>query len=214
MAKRVIQMYDKYKSTTKTYPKIIKECLQDDVLDLIEGQVEANPTLAGTEASLTGLQIGDTKYAVPQGTTVVANPTLAGTEADLEGLQVGDTKYKVGGGKQLYQHNIRVKALHVHSGSYYYLSTGITIINDSNVSIDTFEKLYSYLTSKGYTSINSILTSVNGRFIVGQEYYLNGIYANGNNQIVVLGFYGSNNSTTVEYVQTDFEEMKETIVAL
>ncbi len=147
-------------------------------------------------------------------TKVIANPTLEGNESTLEGLQVGDTKYKAGGGKQLYQHNIRVKALHVHSGSYYYLSTGITIINDSITSIDTFDKLYSYLTSKGFTSINNILTSVNGRFIVGQEYFLNGIYANGNNQIVVLGFYGSNNSTTIEYISTDFEEVKETIVAL
>lgn len=67
MAKRVIQMYDKYKSTTKTYPKVIKECLQKDVTDYIEGQVEANPTLAGTEASLTGLQIGETKYKVGGG---------------------------------------------------------------------------------------------------------------------------------------------------
>jgi len=29
--------------------------------------VVANPTLVGTEADLTGLQVGDTKYAVPQG---------------------------------------------------------------------------------------------------------------------------------------------------
>jgi len=29
--------------------------------------VVANPTLAGTEANLTGLQVGDTKFAVPQG---------------------------------------------------------------------------------------------------------------------------------------------------
>ena len=64
-------------------------------------EVVANPTLAGTEADLTGIQVGETKYKVPNpGTTVVANPTLAGTESDLVGLQVGDTKYKVpaGGG--------------------------------------------------------------------------------------------------------------------
>lgn len=30
-------------------------------------EVIANPTLAGTEADLTGLQIGDTKYAIPSG---------------------------------------------------------------------------------------------------------------------------------------------------
>lgn len=29
--------------------------------------VAANPTLAGTEADLTGLQVGDTKYKVPEG---------------------------------------------------------------------------------------------------------------------------------------------------
>ena len=62
--------------------------------------VQANPTLAGSEANLSALQVGNTKYAVPQGTPVEANPTLAGTEAALEGLQVGNTKYKVGGGKK------------------------------------------------------------------------------------------------------------------
>jgi len=30
-------------------------------------EIVANPTLAGTEANLTGLQVGDTKYAIPQG---------------------------------------------------------------------------------------------------------------------------------------------------
>ena len=58
-------------------------------------KVTANPTLAGTEAALTGLEVGDTKYKVEQPINVVANPTLAGTEAALEGLQVGNTKYKV-----------------------------------------------------------------------------------------------------------------------
>lgn len=61
--------------------------------------VVANPTLAGTEADLTGLEVNGTKYAVPSGggggTTVVANPTLVGTEDSLTGLQVGNTKYKV-----------------------------------------------------------------------------------------------------------------------
>ena len=89
--------------------------------------VVANPTLAGTEDDLTGLQVGDTKYKVPSGTTqeqanwnesdtnspayiknkpsipdaVVANPTLAGTEADLTGLQVGSTKYAIPTGLQV-----------------------------------------------------------------------------------------------------------------
>lgn len=61
--------------------------------------VTANPTLAGTEAALEGLQVASTKYKVNQPINVVANPTLAGTEAALTGLQVGDTKYKIGGGE-------------------------------------------------------------------------------------------------------------------
>lgn len=60
--------------------------------------VKANPTLAGTEAALTGLQVESTKYKVEQPINVVANPTLAGTEDALEGLQVGSTKYKVAAG--------------------------------------------------------------------------------------------------------------------
>ena len=61
-------------------------------------ETKANPTLAGTEAALAGLEVNGTKYKVNQPTTVVANPTLAGTEADLSGLQVGSTKYKVPSG--------------------------------------------------------------------------------------------------------------------
>ena len=68
--------------------------------------VVANPTLAGTESALTGLEVGDTKYKVEQPINVVANPTLAGTEAALEGLQVGDTKYKVGGGDNIVHYEI------------------------------------------------------------------------------------------------------------
>ena len=58
-------------------------------------QVNANPTLAGTEAALEGIEVGSTKYQVEQPINVVANPTLAGTEAALEGIEVGSTKYKV-----------------------------------------------------------------------------------------------------------------------
>lgn len=67
-------------------------------------KVIANPTLAGTEANLTGLQVDDTKYKVEQPIDVEANPVLAGTESALTGLKVGETKYKVeaGGGGALY----------------------------------------------------------------------------------------------------------------
>ena len=144
MAKKVIQMYDKYKSTTKIYPKVIKECFQDDAKEYIEGQVKANPTLAGTEASLTGLEVGGTKYKVEQPINVVANPTLAGTEADLESIEIGETKYKIGGGgKQLYQHNFYIISAVVR------LTAKIT--TDSSTQM-TANDLANYLYSNGLTT--------------------------------------------------------------
>lgn len=49
-------------------PKIFKD-KNDNVLytGYETSEIVANPTLAGTEANLTGLQVGNTKYAVPQG---------------------------------------------------------------------------------------------------------------------------------------------------
>ena len=70
----------------------------DDLIDKVlasASSVTANPTLGGSEANLTGLEVSGTKYKVPTGTTVNANPTLAGTEASLAGLEVNGTKYKV-----------------------------------------------------------------------------------------------------------------------
>ena len=60
--------------------------------------VVANPTLAGTESDLTGLQVGETKYKVDTGTNVVANPELEGGEDALTSLQVGNTKYAIQSG--------------------------------------------------------------------------------------------------------------------
>lgn len=86
MAKRVIQLYDKYKSTTKVYPLIIGECLTDDALDTIKEGV---------------------KPLIPD---VIANIELSGDEAELTSLQIGNTKYKIGGGggKQLYNHLVYI----------------------------------------------------------------------------------------------------------
>ena len=57
-----------------------------------KSEVVANPTLAGTESALTGVEVDGTKYKVEE---VAANPTLTGTETTLSSLQVGSTKYKV-----------------------------------------------------------------------------------------------------------------------
>lgn len=98
MPKKVITLKDKYKSTTFIYPKQIQQSLPSDIQPVVpepesytptgeepvaqyitigdtvykfEGgtDVVANPILAGTEADLTGLQIGDTKYKIPTGST-------------------------------------------------------------------------------------------------------------------------------------------------
>lgn len=86
MAKRVIQLYDKYKSTTKVYPLIVGESITNDAKEEIAKIADA-----------------EIEGKVPE---VEANPELAGTEAELGSIQIGETKYKIGGGKQLYQHNI------------------------------------------------------------------------------------------------------------
>ena len=93
--KRNVVLRDRYKSTTAIYPKVtIKDLPQGvqpvvpepetyeptgeepttnyitigDTVYKIEGgtTVVANPTMAGTESDLTGLQVGDTKYKVPE----------------------------------------------------------------------------------------------------------------------------------------------------
>lgn len=49
---------------------------------MLPAAVTANPTLAGTEADLTGLQVGSTKYKVPSGgggTPYASNPEMDGT---------------------------------------------------------------------------------------------------------------------------------------
>ena len=78
-------------------PKIFKD-KNDNVLytGYETSEVVANPTLAGTEASLTGVQIGSTKYKVPEGFSgnyndltnkptipTVYNPTITFTQGGV-----------------------------------------------------------------------------------------------------------------------------------
>ena len=72
-------------------------------------QVVANPTLAGDEANLTGLQVGDTKYAVPQG-----------------------------GGSQKYAHSVMISGTNsttgdTFTGVAYFISSDNTAITASNL---------------------------------------------------------------------------------
>lgn len=97
MARKVIQMRDKYHSTTNIYPKQIEASLPKDVVPVAPEPETYTPT--GEEPDAEYITINNVTYKVGGGgTEVVANPTLAGTEADLTGLQVGDTKYKVPSG--------------------------------------------------------------------------------------------------------------------
>lgn len=72
--------------------------------------VVANPTLSGTETVLTGLQVGNTKYAVPQGSggieyveLVVTSGTTSGTltQEQMEKLRNG-AFIKISGGCVLF----------------------------------------------------------------------------------------------------------------
>ena len=93
MPKRIITLKDKYKSTTFRYPKVLKKCLPEDVREKIDNAtlVVANPTLAGTEADLTGLQVGDTKYKV--GGVSVSPKYLVHVE--IERIGYGDIYFTV-----------------------------------------------------------------------------------------------------------------------
>lgn len=73
---------------------------EQEIIDVINDQIKVNPTLAGTEPNLTGLQMGDDKYANPEGTIVVANPTVSQDDATLTSLKIDDTNYKL---PQLYE---------------------------------------------------------------------------------------------------------------
>lgn len=132
MAKKIIQMYDKYQSTTKVYPKVLEECLPEDY--------------QGLPDSLDDLE--ETVENIPE---VIANPELAGTEDDLEGLQVGNTKYKVGGGKQLYQHNI---VLQLNSTG----AVTLQLITDNNVTMNITE-IADYIKTKSSGSTYPIIAS-------------------------------------------------------
>ena len=130
-------------------------------------EVAANPTLAGTESNLEGLQVGSTKYKVPQGTPVEANPTLAGTEANLEGLQVGETKYKVGGGGG--SHCYKVTTNGNYTNFYIHSSEEITNVTELNAAV------YAGKVALGHTETsynNSKIDFVQGIWSDGTNVYL------------------------------------------
>lgn len=105
---------------TKNIKEVVK-AYEDGEIALTEDitEVVANPTLAGDEAELTGLQVGDTKYAMPQG----------------------------GGGSQLYQHNIGIALYTDNTKETIKGIITTTIISSDNAAINDATKLGTALTS-------------------------------------------------------------------
>lgn len=105
--------------------------------------VVANPTLAGTESALTGLQVGDTKYAVPVGYevhTYAENTTYSGADY----TQIKD--------------DVTNKRDMIISGRYYrYVETEATIYS-KYISI-AYDSTGKYITTY-YTSIVDNTTSM------------------------------------------------------
>ena len=145
MAKKIIQMYDKYQSTTKVYPKIIGECLTEDALDKIKSEVE-------------------TKYEITQ-VVVEDNEPVGFSIKDTE----NDIVYNIpvgGGGSQSYQHNIEIYKAGVFDGC-------VLITNNSNEPINTFAKFKSYLESKNIYNSENRKIIVTGSFCIGNLTYIN-----------------------------------------
>jgi len=84
--------------------------ISDETSEVVN--VEANPTLDGTETVLSSIKIGGIKYKMP---SIEANPTLDGTETALESIGIGGVKYKIEGGGSsggevhLYEHRVCAK---------------------------------------------------------------------------------------------------------
>ena len=174
--------------------------------------VSANPTLAGTEADLTGLEVDGTKYKVSSGggsgTTVVANPTLQGGEADLTSITIGNTNYAIpsgsGGGKE-YIHKISLSS--TVFGDY-----SLVIKNQNNTPF-TLSVLTAWLLSNGYVRNESylsvslitkgtddtIVTGISARPNYSNTLYLNFIYFN----VDKIDLYKSNDNPTITDTVTE-----------
>ena len=141
----------------------------DEVIDVMEeGSVKVNPTLAGTEALITGIEVEGTKY---KNVAVEANPTLAGTEADLTGLEVNGTKYAIPSGTQTYEHHIKVIYSHASSGAGDPAKSArlyFTVESTSSTEITTLSDLMSIMTNFNYLHEIMCTGSYNGG---GESYY-------------------------------------------
>jgi len=120
--------------------------------------VVANPTLAGTEANLTGLQVGDTKYKVPEG-----------------------------GGTALYKHNINIRDNEYESSATKSANIFILSSSDTPFTKETLyqhfkehnlKTISEYYSANGYFN-NNICYGIHIDDEDENEFYFMYIYLNG-----------------------------------
>lgn len=165
--------------------------ISDETSEVVN--VEANPTLAGTESVLGSIKIGGIKYKV---SSIEANPTLSGNETTLTGLGINGVNYAMpsGGGSSevhLYEHNIEIIA----TGLYYTKVTTTIFSNDSTPFGDT--SLRTWLNTNGYNNSNTH-KSATGIMQVGTNTFkiVNGISVRTSAKIFYSGFDIKQDSTT------------------
>lgn len=129
-----------YKATNDFIGAIVFSQSIQDISSEIGGQM-ANVLVLCNPSTYEGMVI----QAELNGT--IANPTLSGNETELTSIGIGSDKYKVGGGKQLYQHNLRLDL--GLSGVL------LSIINDSSTPF-TIATLSAYLTSNSFIDLQSL----------------------------------------------------------
>ena len=154
--------------------------------------VSANPTLAGTEADLTGIEVGGTKYKVSSGggsgTTVVANPTLQGGEADLTSITIGNTNYAIpsgsGGGKS-YLHKISIGFNLVAYGNLGNISLLITNSNNTPIGKEFFRNTLGYDTSNNLCYITGFIDNSSSSTSYKDKYIVIGFYVASNWKLAI-----------------------------
>ena len=118
-------------------------------------EVIPNPELSGDEPALTGLQVGDNKFAVPQGTEVVANPASTGEESELARLQVGERVYKIPGSEHRAVGLLKDKFTHA-SFSMEHPVLKLTVYKDSLTSYTVEDGNYVLLIYPGPKATSSL----------------------------------------------------------
>ena len=129
------------KLTDKFFNRVIEGDLELSSADKSNNgitKVVANPTLAGTEAGLEGLEVNGTKYSVKKGAVAGVEGAPSGTLATVLGLDSNGklAKGSVSGGTKLYKHDIHIE---IHDQDYGDNNIHVKFVSPSNDNSITFE---------------------------------------------------------------------------